>query len=108
MSIREQNAVAGEDPAIIEVSTEANSRDVRQVPAPRLRAIRASATALCYSDTAGIVWQVFEWPLAADDGDWIRPSLIFLSDDKFRRVRSYPRDWRTLDAGGLETLSWHR
>jgi hypothetical protein len=35
-------------------------------------------------------------------------SLIFVSTAGFRRVRSYPDDWRTLSAPELWALSWAR
>ena len=33
-------------------------------------------------------------------------ALLFVSTTGFRRVRSYPADWRTLTAAALWELSW--
>ena len=35
-------------------------------------------------------------------------SLLFVSSAGFRRVRSYPENWRTLPAAELWKLSWQR
>jgi len=35
-------------------------------------------------------------------------SLLFVSSVGFRRVRSFPADWRTLSAADLWKLSWQR
>lgn len=51
----------------------------------------------------GSHWKVFEL-----EAGRAGPSLIFSSDDGFRRVRAYPRDWRSLDADALWALSWGR
>lgn len=47
-------------------------------------------------------WQVFEY---ADNGD--RPShvsLMFTCDTSWRRLRTFPADWRDLDDAGLTDL----
>jgi hypothetical protein len=35
-------------------------------------------------------------------------ALLFVSDRGFRRVRTFPRDWRALDPDALWALSWER
>jgi hypothetical protein len=34
--------------------------------------------------------------------------LIFMSDSAFRRIWSFPADWRTLSAVALMEISWQR
>ena len=83
-------------------------RGIRHIRTAHVLAPRAASYALCFSGADGMVWQVFEWIPSCEDDVSAAPSLIFLSDEKFRRVRDYPADWRTFDAPALELLSWHR
>lgn len=39
---------------------------------------------------------------------WAGRSLIFVSEQSFRRVYHYPPNWRDLDADELLALSWQR
>lgn len=50
-------------------------------------------------------WAVHE--IRDDDHGSVR-SLIFVSEAGFRRVRSYPANWRDLSPAELWALSWHR
>lgn len=50
-------------------------------------------------------WAVHE---IRDGGQETVRSLIFVSEAGFRRVRSYPANWRDLSADELWALSWHR
>ena len=53
-----------------------------------------------FSDENGTLWRVREVRTAN------RPAaLYFETDDAFRRVTSYPKDWRDLPTGELEILS---
>jgi hypothetical protein len=53
----------------------------------------------------GVMWQVREVP-AQRFGHFVTPpSLIFMSAGCARRVYSYPKEWRTLDAAALDSLS---
>lgn len=73
-----------------------DARDAR--PTPRQR--EAGGERLV-RDEEGHLWRVRE--LAFADA---RPSLIFESEVSFRRVRSYPADWRQLTDVELYALSW--
>ena len=53
----------------------------------------------------GTFWSVHE---IRDDKFGLEYSLIFVSDDGFRRVRAYPAHWRDLDSNALWELSWSR
>jgi hypothetical protein len=53
----------------------------------------------------GSFWAVHE---IRDDELGLGYSLIFVSDEGFRRVRSYPPSWRELDSAALWALSWTR
>lgn len=55
-----------------------------------------------FTDAQGTAWRVFEHRY--DDEPAF--TLIFESDHAFRRVRSYPANWRSLPAPELEALSW--
>lgn len=61
------------------------------------------APAIRFRAPNGSDWKVFEV-----DGARTGASLIFSSDEGFRRVRHYPADWRELDAESLWALSWER
>lgn len=52
----------------------------------------------------GSWWRVFETSDLKRDAR----SLIFASDDGFRRVRDYPSHWAELDSEALWELSWRR
>jgi len=53
----------------------------------------------------GSQWRVFEMPDGSPEGV---ASLIFSSDEGFRRVRQFPEDWNALDSRSLWELSWSR
>lgn len=53
----------------------------------------------------GTFWSVHE---IRDDKIGPARSLIFVSDEGFRRVRDYPPTWRELDPAALWALSWSR
>jgi hypothetical protein len=53
----------------------------------------------------GSQWKVFEMPDGSPEG---AASLIFSSDEGFRRVRQFPADWDALDPRSLWELSWSR
>ena len=52
----------------------------------------------------GSHWKVFEMRDPVRDS----ASLIFSSDEGFRRVRTFPADWTALDPAALWALSWSR
>jgi hypothetical protein len=53
----------------------------------------------------GVRWTVRELTMSGlEPPD--TPCLVFDSDSIIRRVRTYPADWRDLDATSLLTLSW--
>jgi len=53
----------------------------------------------------GSQWSVFEMADGSPEGV---ASLIFSSDEGFRRVRQFPADWDALDSSSLWELSWNR
>lgn len=53
----------------------------------------------------GTFWSVHE---IRDDALGLGYSLIFVSDEGFRRVRRYPAQWRELEPADLWELSWSR
>jgi hypothetical protein len=57
---------------------------------------------LNFRDETGQEWTVFE---TGEDGN---RSLVFESDEAFRRIRRYPSGWRDLSADALLALSWMR
>jgi hypothetical protein len=68
-------------------------------------AVRESARAngrLVVGD--GIEWSVYELPPMAYDRRG-SASLVFESADAFRRVRTFPIDWQTLDDAELYAVS---
>jgi hypothetical protein len=55
----------------------------------------------------GVRWTVREVGHdATDERPDGRSSLLFESDATIRRVRTFPPDWRELDARALVALSW--
>jgi len=56
-------------------------------------------------DAEGVWWEAFEHVPAYDRRG--RPTLVFMSDERFRRIRSYPTDWYDLPDAELLALSWH-
>ena len=50
-----------------------------------------------------VSWRVFEFLCAFDPPG--SGSLIFVSDDGWRRLRIFPRDWATRDDAALFALS---
>ena len=54
---------------------------------------------VAFMDSEGRHWRVEERTTP------IR-SLVFLAQDRVRRVRDYPADWPTLSPDELEALSW--
>jgi hypothetical protein len=55
----------------------------------------------------GTRWTVHEVS-GSIDRPWAGKSLIFVSDDGFRRVYNYPQNWRDLTPEALLDLSWKR
>jgi hypothetical protein len=53
----------------------------------------------------GSQWKVFEMRDAVQNSG---ASLIFSSDEGFRRVRRFPSNWDQLDSSSLWELSWRR
>lgn len=54
----------------------------------------------------GTYWTAHE--IADKRAESATHALIFVSDEGFRRVRSYPENWRTLTHAELWELSWRR
>lgn len=54
----------------------------------------------------GTYWAVYE--ISDHRGTTPVSSLIFVSDEGFRRVRRYPAEWRALEPRALWMLSWER
>jgi hypothetical protein len=52
----------------------------------------------------GVEWRVYELPAGMYDRRG-PATLIFESHDVFRRIRSYPEDWRTLTDDALYAVS---
>jgi hypothetical protein len=48
-------------------------------------------------------WTVYE---TRDPGSPTGKALLFVSESGFRRVRQYPKEWRSLSAQELWALSW--
>lgn len=67
-------------------------------------ALRRSPTAVSrvFPDAKGVRWVVYEL------GPPGERSLIFMSNDTVRRVRTYPTDWDRCTVAELEALSWAR
>jgi hypothetical protein len=61
----------------------------------------AERTCRALTDEEGHVWRVREVSYAD-----AAPSLIFECECGFRRVRKYPKDWRSLSDSELYELSW--
>lgn len=61
------------------------------------------STAVHFTAPDGSFWSVHE---ISGDGDERGRSLIFVSDNGFRRVRTYPPGWRALAPEALWALSW--
>ncbi|HEX6052160.1 MAG TPA: hypothetical protein VFZ21_22995 [Gemmatimonadaceae bacterium] len=55
----------------------------------------------------GTRWTVHEVS-SSRDRPWAGKSLIFVSDEGFRRVYNYPANWRDLAPDELYALSWKR
>ena len=58
----------------------------------------------CVTDATGELWRVYELSGATYDR---RSSLVFESEHVVRRLRNYPRDWRSLGNEELLRLSWN-
>ena len=71
---------------------------------PSLTSVTSEEPGVRFRAPNGSWWRVFE----ASDLQRGSRSLIFTSDDGFRRVRDYPTDWAELDAVALWELSWRR
>jgi hypothetical protein len=56
-----------------------------------------------FIDKQGVSWRVFRRQVDGDDD-----CLIFESDSAYRRVRTFPADWRALSSEELSRLSWMR
>lgn len=66
-----------------------------------------TADELRFTAPDGTYWSVYEVSASADQ-PWAKRSLIFVSDNGFRRVYNYPFDWRKLTPSELFDLSWKR
>ena len=55
----------------------------------------------------GVAWFVYELPPDSYDRR-ATGSLVFESEFTIRRVRNYPRHWRTLSDAALMSVSWNR
>ena len=108
MSLRELDFGPTDELPVNDEQRSTGVRGIRHIRASHLLATRAASYALCFADDAGMIWQVFEWIPSCEDDVSAAPSLIFFSDEKFRRVRDYPEHWRTLGAPALQRLSWQR
>jgi hypothetical protein len=64
--------------------------------------------AIDFADAAGEFWRVTERDCRSVPGARGARCLVFMSESVFRRVWSYPADWRALAAAALEELSWRR
>jgi hypothetical protein len=64
--------------------------------------------AIEFADAAGEPWRVTERDCRGAPGARRARCLVFMSESVFRRVWSYPAEWRTLAAAALEELSWRR
>lgn len=62
-----------------------------------------SADRVHFLSPTSVHWSVHE---IQDPSTATGRSLIFVSDDGFRRVRDYPANWRHLDDAALWALSW--
>jgi hypothetical protein len=60
------------------------------------------------SNEDGELWHVTERDCSHVPGALGARCLVFMSDRAFRRVWSYPADWRHLDAVSLMAVSWGR
>ena len=58
-----------------------------------------------FQDDDHVWWTAYE---IRDPNSPSGTSLIFVSGEGFRRVRSYPDDWRGLTPPELAALSWKR
>jgi hypothetical protein len=62
---------------------------------------------LCFIDSAGIDWRIYEIPsvnVPAPRGD---NCLVFESEKAIRRVWNYPPNWQRLSSDELSALSWN-
>jgi hypothetical protein len=64
---------------------------------------RADHESRSFVDKQGVSWRVFH---RQADGEV--DSLIFESESAYRRVRTFPADWRALSSEELCRLSWMR
>jgi hypothetical protein len=69
---------------------------------------RIDADRRVFRDERGMLWHVFERTVPRTDDMAGRPCLIFESDMAFRRVWSFPDNWRQLSATELLALSRQR
>jgi hypothetical protein len=68
-------------------------------------AVSADRAIVRFRAPNGSQWKVFEM---ADTVPNNGASLIFSSDEGFRRVRRFPSNWEELDPSSLWELSWRR
>lgn len=66
-----------------------------------------SADEVRFTAPDGTHWSVHEVS-SSPTRPWSGRSLIFVSEQGFRRVYKFPANWRELDADGLLALSWQR
>lgn len=72
------------------------------LPWTQVRGLQQSARQLSFE---GAQWLVYELPPSPYDRR-TAASLIFESDAAFRRVRTFPANWRDLSDDELFALSW--
>ena len=77
---------------------------VDQDALPQLRGReRADLATRILTDEEGRLWRVREVSFADAP-----PTLIFDSEMRFRRVRAFPANWRSLSDAALFELSWRK
>jgi hypothetical protein len=69
---------------------------------------RVIGTPLHFLDANGTAWHITERDCHGVPGAHGPFCLIFMSEAVFRRIWSYPADWRALSGDELAVLSWHR
>jgi hypothetical protein len=70
-----------------------------------LEPVSADRSIVRFRAPNGSQWKVFEMRDAVPNNG---ASLIFSSDEGFRRVRRFPSNWDQLDPSSLWELSWRR
>lgn len=74
------------------------------VPTERAGPAMTAADEIRFTAPDGVLWTVYEISAHSEFGS--RRSLIFVSDEGFRRVYHFPENWRELSPAALYELSW--